>query len=221
MSAFSLFQKALADRLDPTVRQPLAAYAESLRHELRQMEAAALAERSGAELRQEEGGVALILPLWGEPAQAVFPALLFRSSAGSALDNLSQALLLHHLHHSQGAAVAGSWMAFSELPDGRFYAQAFQGYTGQPLARRFGQDADAFAAAALAAGGVPVPFADRAFAFRPLPHTPLLAACWQGDDDFPASYRILFDVSAPRHLSTDACAILGSMLVRRLVRQAE
>lgn len=218
MSAFSLFQKALADRLDPTARKPLAEYAETLRRDLRQMDAAALAERSEAELRQEEGGVALILPFWGEPAQAHFPELVFCSPASRAFDDLSQALLLHHLHHSDGAALAGSWMAFSELPDGRFYAQAFQGYTGQPLAQRFGEAGGAFAEAALAAGGASVPFAARAFAFRPLPRAPLLVACWEGDEDFPTSYRILFDASAPHHFSTDACAILGSMLVRRLLR---
>jgi hypothetical protein len=88
------------------------------------------------------------------------------------------------------------------------------------LAQRFSQGADQFAAAALAIGGAPLPFADLAFAFRPLPCAPLLIACWQGDEDFPASCRILFDASAPRHLSTDACAILGSMLARRLTSSA-
>lgn len=219
MSAFSLFQKALADRRDPAIRKPLAEYAASLRGELGKMDAAALAERSGAEMLPDEAGSALILPFWGEPARAVFPELVFRLPPGErALDDLSQALLLHHLFHGDGAALAGSWMAFSELPDGRFYAQAFQGYTGQALANRFGQDDGAFAAAACAAGGIPQPFADRAFTFRPLPRAPLLVACWQGDEDFPTSYRILFDASAPRHFSTDACAILGSMLVRRLLR---
>ncbi len=220
MSTFTLFQKALADRQDPAARKPLVEYAETLRRELRQAEPAALAGRSGAEIWQDKSGFALILSFWGEPVQALFPELFFHSpSGGRALDDLSQALLLHHLHHSDGAPVAGSWMAFSELPDGRFYAQAFQGYTGHPLAQHFGSNDDAFAAAALAAGGAPLPFADRAFSFRPLPRAPLLAACWQGDEDFPASYRILFDASAPHHFSTDACAILGSMLVRRLMRK--
>ena len=48
-----------------------------------------------------------------------------------SLDVMSQAMLLYYFHDSDGTTQANSWIAFSELPDGYFYAQAFQGYTGQ------------------------------------------------------------------------------------------
>lgn len=226
MSTFALFQKALADRLDPSVRKPLAEYAESLRRELRQLEQEVLAQRSGAEIwLAKEGGRGdpaptgeLLLSYWGELVQATLPELVFRSLAGGRLlDDLSQALLLHYFQHSDGVPASGSWIAFSELPNARFYDQAFQGYTGRPLAQHFGQQVNDFAHAAGRADGAPISFADCAFAFQPLPRVSLLAACWLGDEDFPASYRILFDAAVPHHLSTDACAILGSMLTRRLL----
>jgi hypothetical protein len=85
-----------------------------------------------------------------------------------------------------------------------------------------GNDEGGFAAAAgaihgreLSTGGQ---LGDRAFAFRALPHVSLLVVCWLGDEDFPPSYRLLFDGAAKHHLSTDACAILGSGLTRRLIR---
>jgi hypothetical protein len=59
-----------------------------------------------------------------------------------------------------------------------------------------------------------------AFAYQVLPHVRLLAACWLGDEEFPPSYRVLFDAAAGHHLTTDAYAILGSMLTRRLLREA-
>ena len=40
---------------------------------------------------------------------------------------------------------------------------------------------------------------------------------WLGDEDFPSSCKILFDESASHYLPIDGCAILGSMLVRRLL----
>ncbi|MFN2105113.1 MAG: DUF3786 domain-containing protein [Candidatus Promineifilaceae bacterium] len=46
----------------------------------------------------------------------------------------------------------------------------------------------------------------------------MAAVCWLGDEDFPTSYRILFDRSIEHHLPTDACAILGSMLTTRLTK---
>ena len=59
---------------------------------------------------------------------------------------------------------------------------------------------------------------DAAQAYQVLPFVKLLVACWQGDEDFPSSYRVLFDAAAGRHLTTDAYAILGSMLTRRIIR---
>ena len=59
---------------------------------------------------------------------------------------------------------------------------------------------------------------DRAFFFRVLPKVSLLAVCWLGDEDFPSSYNILFDAAVSHHLSTDACAIVGGTLTRRLIK---
>ena len=58
---------------------------------------------------------------------------------------------------------------------------------------------------------------DKSFSFSVLPYVSLLAVCWQGDEDFLASYRVLFDANVSHHLPTDACAILGSILTRRLI----
>ena len=67
-------------------------------------------------------------------------------------------------------------------------------------------------------GGRQETLGDAAFAFQALPRVRLLAVGWQGDEDFPPSYRVLFDGNSHHHLSTDACAILGSTLTRRLMR---
>jgi len=42
-------------------------------------------------------------------------------------------------------------------------------------------------------------------------------ACWQGDEDFPSSYRVLFDAALAHQLPTDAGAVLGSTITRRLI----
>lgn len=135
-------------------------------------------------------------------------------------DTLTRALLAYYVTQSDGTPPAREWIAFTALPDGQFYTAAFQGYTGRALALTFGNDLAAFAAAAAAAGGQRRPFADCAFAFDVLPHVRVLVAAWQGDDDFPPSYRILFDAHTPHHLPTDACAIVGSTLTRRLIAAA-
>ena len=211
----------------------LARQAASLRDTLQSADPTALAARTGAKYQDRGSGEGeFLLPLWGEPVRISFPGFIARKGAGEELSLGTRALLLYHFTTADGAPVAGQWISFSELPNGRFYNQAYQGYTGGELARVFGADLARFARAAARLGGVPQPFAGTdhsqesehslhdgpaAFAFQALPRLHLLAAAWPGDEDFPTSYQILFDASTSHQLPTDVCAILGSTLVRRLI----
>lgn len=157
------------------------------------------------------------LPVWGKPViigRDNFIAV--DEESGVECSGLLQAMIAYYCFTSDGSAPIGQWVSFSELPDGQFYVAAFQGYTGQRLAQTFGDDLGRFAAAAESAGGVPEPLADATFRYQVFPHVPLAAACWRGDEEFPSSYRLLFDASVSRHLPTDGCAILGSILTTRL-----
>ena len=172
-------------------------------------------------LRPVNSGLAYM----GQPLQLSYPGGVATDAAGVALPDFLQALLLYYFTHADGAPRLGYWVSFGELPDGRFYNQAFQGYTGAVIARRFQDDLGAFAEAARRLGGyppqstpdLPVP-GDLAFEFHALPALYLLVAYWAGDEEFPASCQVLFEANAPHYLPTDACAILGSQLTRKLVK---
>jgi len=157
------------------------------------------------------------LSLWDQPVNISFPELVARDAAGHILNPVSQALIVYHFFTTDGAALTGRYIAFSELPDGRFYASAFQGYTGEELRRHLGDNQSLFECNARLAGGVHYDLGDAAFTFEMLPRLTLLSVFWGGDEDFPCTYQILFDASTPHHLPTDACAIAGSMLTRRLI----
>ena len=107
-----------------------------------------------------------------------------------------------------------------ELPDGRMYNQAFQGYSGDELIKAFDLNVDAFKAACEKVGGVATPLGDAAYIFHALPRLSMAVNYWCGDEDFPSSCKILFDSSASHYLPTDVCAILGSMLTRKLIKSA-
>jgi hypothetical protein len=160
------------------------------------------------------------LPVWGREALIGFPGFAATwADDGTAVDPFTAALLAYYFDACDGTPESGRRIAFSELRDGTFYAQAFQGYTGNELAKAFGNDAEAFGAAADGLGGLPEALADRAFSFRALPLVSVVAACWLGDEDFAPSYRILFDAAVGHHLPTDVCAIVGSNLTRRLIAE--
>jgi hypothetical protein len=128
-----------------------------------------------------------------------------------------QTMLLYYFNLADGTLETGQWISFADLPDGRFYNPAFQGYTGRALAQAFGPDQVAFEQAAAHLDGRPYPLGDAGFLFRIFPFVSLLVAYWQGDEDFPPSCQVLFDSSVSHYLPTEACAILGSMLTRRLI----
>jgi hypothetical protein len=201
---------------------PLEQRVDELRARLQSVDPQSLAARVGAEyhLTAEDRGE-FRLELWSRPVVVAFPSFAASDAeTNRPLDVMSQAVLVYYFHDSDGTPQSYRWIAFSELPDGHFYAQAFQGYTGLELLRAFGDDVSAFEMALRNIGGERLSFADVSYAFQVLPRLALLAACWLGDEDFPSSYRILFDASASHHLSTDGCAILGSMLTRKVIRSA-
>ena len=58
---------------------------------------------------------------------------------------------------------------------------------------------------------------DCSYSFHLFPNVTLMIVYWQGDEDFPSNCQILFDAAAASQLPTDACAIAGSMLTRKLL----
>jgi len=190
-----------------------------LRLHLEGIEPAVLAERTGSELDGSE----FRLHLWGKPVRLVMPEFTALDAATrQPLRPDQQMLLLYYFSTADGTPETGQWISFADLPGGRFYNQAFQGYTGHELVKAFGPDQATFERAAAILDGRHYPLGDSAFLFHALPRVALLVIFWQGEDsedtvDFPPAYQILFDSSANHYLPTDACAILGSSLTRRLI----
>ncbi|MBE9474513.1 MAG: DUF3786 domain-containing protein, partial [Chloroflexi bacterium] len=100
--------------------------------------------------------------------------------------------------------------------------QAYQGYTGGKLGQVFGNDFDIFCQVAKNMHGKRVYLlGDAAYEFNVLPLVSLLVVTWQGDEDFDATYQILFDAAVSHHLPTDASAIIGSILTHLLIVEME
>jgi hypothetical protein len=206
--------------------QGLARQVKQLRTELQKAEPDILANLTGSRyLSEGTKRGKFLLPVWGHTTVLTYPEYIaFDEITGEQAPIPTQALLAYYFHTADGTTLASRWISFSELPDGRFYNQAFQANTGQELERAFGDNIQRFFRAAntlpkakLPAGSESI--GDHSFPIAPLPRVPLLAVCWQGDEDFNSSYQLLFDASVVHYLPTDVCAILGSMLTRKLIAQ--
>lgn len=200
---------------------------DELRGMLTSSEPDLLAARTGTRYEsQGPGDGAFHIPIWERAYRLSFPDFVLKEQVSGLPAPLAiQALTLYYFTTADGSPVVGNWISFSDLPSGRFYDKAFQSYTGQKLQRAFNEDKDRFCQAALKAGGVQQiqggsSIGDTAFTFQALPRIPLLVSLWQGDEDFPSSFRILFDASASHYLPTDVCAIVASMLAGKILASA-
>lgn len=191
-----------------------------LRDELQSADPYSLAERTGAAYNSKEQSQGEFrLPFWGQEIAVSYPAYIASDpQTGEELSLDVQAILLFHFRTSNGTPPSGRWISFSELPDGKFYNAAFQGYSGSEMAKAFQDDRAAFERAAEKLGGRWEALGNAAFSFRALPQVHLLAVFWEGDEDFPTSMQVLFDASIVHHIPTGVCATLGAMLARRLIK---
>ncbi len=167
----------------------------------------------------------LQLTYWGKRVSMAWPG--WQPTADLPLHD--QAMLLYYLSTADGEPMADRWVSYRELPGGAFYHQAFQGYSGDLLARHFaGESAGeanpgpaGFSSACQKTGGWPLSgISQYAFAFDALPRIRLAAVLWPGDEDFPTKAGILFDAASTHYLPIDGLALLGSSLARRILRAA-
>jgi hypothetical protein len=189
---------------------------------------AELAERDPRELADRAGcaydpeTASFELRVYGKLFAASFPDLAVHELAADHHHGQIwlRVLLAHYFRTADGAPLRGEWVSFRELPGGLMYSAAFQGYSGNELARWLGPDFAKLRELAPQLGGQPLTFGDYSFRMDVLPRVPIAIVCDAGDDEFPATARLLFDASAPRYLPTDALATLGGRLTRQLLHAA-
>jgi len=203
---------------DPS--NPLGNRIEEIREKLENQNPETLAIRTGSVYTPKgNSGGEFKLDFWSREVILSFPDFHgVYVDTQEELSTFDRTMLAYYFDVSDGAPIAGEWIAFNQIPGGLFYAQAFQGYSGDELAKVFGNDSEAFATANDALGGRREFFGNLSYSYQVLPRVPIMVVCWLGDEDFPPSFRILFDANAHHHLVTDAYAILGSNLSGKLIK---
>ena len=198
----------------------LAPVVEEARTALRALKPSKLTLRSGCE-RDDAGNFRLDF-FWQEYIISADDSSVWPAGADQESSSFVQSLILTYLTTADGTTPSGRWIGFRELPNGMFYVQAFQGYTGGRLVRELPGGIEAFRRAAEALGGEPLEYGDAGYAFTVLPRVHLALVYWEGDeeDGFPAQARVLFEDTAAHYMCTDGLAILGSQLVSRVLKAA-
>ncbi len=172
--------------------------------------------------RGKEGNPSLSLRFLGRPVSIPLPGLEIRTEENSdSLPLQQQILILHYLlgtWRSSGVRMTGDWIAYREVPNGRFYLDAFLKRAKNPLVKAFGEKPERLVELAKSeyeAG--PFDQGDYSVIVHPLPLVPLALVLWRGDEEFLPEGNILFDRSISSILSAEDIAWLAGMVVYPLV----
>ena len=182
-----------------------------------------LSRYSGAVFEGDEKGNALFsLNLLNQDIVSPWPELLFSNKvSGEDLPIQQQVLIMHYLQgawSSRGAPVTGKWISFQEVPDGRFYLDAFLKRAKDPLVNTFGADPEAFIEITTRAyGAEPFDYGDISVKVKALPLVPVALILWKGDDEFPPEGNLLFDRNISKILSAEDIAWLAGTVVYPLM----
>jgi hypothetical protein len=199
------------DKLAPVVKEA--------QEKLRAIDRAVVAERSGVVI-DGDGNLHVVF-LRREYVIHHEEWTVKRVDDGAGPPSIMQSLILTYLYRADGTSPLDRWVGFRELPNGLFYAQAFQGYTGAALVRDLNGDVAAFRRASEKLQGAALMIGDAGYAFQVLPRLKLAVVMWAGDDEFPAQAQVLFQETAPHYLITDGLAIVGSLLIGQIVKAAK
>ena len=206
------------NQLQPQINK-LAPVVKEAQAKLRKIDRAEVAERSGATIDRD--GNLRVEFLRREYVIDHAEWTVTRANDGATPLSLMQSLILTYLYMSDGTPPIDRWLGFRELPNGLFYAQAFQGYTGVELVRDLNGDVATFKKASEKLQGTALAIGDAGYVFHVLPRLKLAVVLWAGDDEFPAQAQVLFQETAPHYLMTDGLAIVGSLLIGQIVKASQ
>ncbi|MBW1987963.1 MAG: DUF3786 domain-containing protein [Deltaproteobacteria bacterium] len=117
----------------------------------------------------------------------------------------------------------GGWASYRDFADAAPFARAYAANVEHALARAFSGKPEELAGAVQKRGGAPpeqdYPY-DVAAAFAVLPNLPALVLFNDGDEDFPATAKVLWDKTAPLYLDPESLAICGWILADLLITAA-
>jgi Domain of unknown function (DUF3786) len=166
-----------------------------------------------------DGSHKISIPCFGQSIEIFLPS--GRMVFPQPIDSFSlQVLALRYVQLSCDQIVAGEWIAYRDLPGGRFYAATLIPTVEQPLAQKFGRKKKLLGKAAARFGGIKSDYGDESYIFHPFPGTPLLLILHWGDEEFEPDCRILFDRCCSHFLNTDDLKILATQLAAYLLKWA-
>ncbi len=173
---------------------------------------------AGMDIEEKESNIIFKIRWLNRDVEIQWPEFHMEYVEGGRELPIQESILI--LHYINGCMEAGqreltnNWISFKDIPDGRFYLDAFNKRAKDPLVDAFGKDPDLLipVISSLYAGEA-LDLGDVSIKISPLPLIRVLLVMWKGDEEFPPEGNILFDENISQILSAEDIAWLSQMIV--------
>ncbi|EFK11297.1 conserved hypothetical protein [delta proteobacterium NaphS2] len=145
------------------------------------------------------------LPVWNEDFE-VCPEtseVICLTDDTEKVDPFLSLFIVHYLLTAKDIPITREWISVKDIPGGVGFFQGPHAIPTDLIEKQFVNRLDRFGHVCEKMGGMPLGMADKAYAFRIAPRIPVAVLLWEGDDEFPAESKLLFDRSISEHLALD------------------
>lgn len=159
------------------------------------------------------------LPVWGD-AYVLCPLERRIDRIGDAPPGpheLFYFFIIYYLLRATRTEVSGQWISEKDMPGGVAFFRGPHEIPTRLISRRFDNNIDEFSRRCRQLHGTPLDMGDAAFRFALTPDMPVAVLYWEGDDDFPAEARVLYDRTLSGRFPLD---VIFSMAVEVCIRIA-
>jgi hypothetical protein len=191
-------------------------YLEFLQNEIRNMDLAGAAERVGADF----SGGKLTLKVLGKDFSVDTTGKL---SADIHINPWVAAPFLDYIRYGKGLPVAGNWLSFRELKDGKARYPLFQKRCEAPMKRVADTYTELFDDLVRLFGGKQVQKqfeSDISVVLHPLPRVPIMICYWRPEDGLESSLNLFFDDTAAKNLTIGSVFSLGAGMAQMFEKLA-
>ena len=158
------------------------------------------------------------LSVWGEDYN-IYPveSKITRIRDGNWDINTHFALfILHYLMTSKAIPISKEWVSEKDIPGGAAFFRGPHAVPTHLIVKSYGNNIAGFSRRCEQLHGIPLEIADQTYSFRIAPRIPVAVLLWEGDDEFPAESKILFDRTIGEHLALDVIFALAVEICTRV-----
>ena len=158
------------------------------------------------------------LSVWSE-AYGVFPGeskIIRFQDDKCKVGQLLGLFIVYYLLRSKDVTISKEWISEKDIPGGPTFFRGPHKIPTHIIENRYENNVQEFKQVCDKLQGIPLNMADAAYAFKITPRIPVAVQFWDGDEDFPAESKILFDKTITEHLSPDIIFCLAVEICRRI-----